>query len=108
MVTVSAAGINVVPVAKSGDSDGTISNYIAGAEELASGISVYPNPVTDFIFLNNDQEIERIDAVDGMGRPIPQLWKSGNTIDFREYPTGIYTLKVKSKRSTQTIRIVKK
>jgi hypothetical protein len=76
-----------------------------------AGIVVYPNPVNDKLYIRNDNENVSVILTDELGRTIIYQ-KAGEgketVIDVSKVAAGIYTLKVISKNSGQSIiKIIK-
>ena len=73
-----------------------------------SKIKVYPNPTSDFVTVNSDDEkIDRILVYNMQGRVITNkggINKTNYTVDLSAYPTGVYILKVNDK----SYKVIKK
>ena len=72
-------------------------------------IKVYPNPTSDFLFIENEYLIESMEIIDLMGKI---YWKEVqfdlNQIDLSSLPVGIYYLKIRKKEGREMIeKIVK-
>ena len=77
------------------DFDGkfTYSN-IASLEYIRPQVNVYPNPATDKLYINTDnQTIDHVLIFDTMGKQI-NAQITDNTIDVALLPKGLYTIKV--------------
>lgn len=61
-----------------------------------SGLSIYPNPVQDFLRLNNasNQIIERVEVMSLQGQLMKQFIRPKNEILLSDLPSGLYLLKV--------------
>ena len=72
-------------------------------------VAIYPNPVTDFLFINTEESIDFIQVYDLAGRKLASLdnW-TDNRIDFSEYAVGTYIIQVTSGERNQTIKVIKK
>ncbi|MBN2662016.1 MAG: T9SS type A sorting domain-containing protein [Bacteroidales bacterium] len=95
-------------------SEGLHQNFITveAIDQVAEfGISVFPNPTSDFININSS-EIENFDVqiVDANGRSIINQNVAGNQtqIDFSNFANGIYILSINKNNQTQTFKLVKK
>ncbi|MXV38021.1 T9SS type A sorting domain-containing protein [Flavobacteriaceae bacterium Ap0902] len=79
-----------------------------GVNDFASNVklSIYPNPVEDFINIKVDGEIENIDIYSING----QLIKNANAhkINVSDLPKGVYILKIKTTNEFFTKKIIKK
>ncbi|MBC7426100.1 MAG: T9SS type A sorting domain-containing protein [Bacteroidia bacterium] len=74
-----------------------------------SSITVYPNPASDFIFINNipsDVSIEKAELISATGQYIdlPELNKAG--LDIRNVIPGFYILKLYSNKGNSLYRVV--
>lgn len=68
----------------------------------SNNITVYPNPVSEYLSISGIDESEQIIITDSQGKDI--FKKSGSFIDVKNLPAGIYILTVKSKQ----IKFIKK
>lgn len=75
-----------------------------------SKLSVYPNPTTSFINIqNNDGEkIESITIGDLTGRTVKYVDQSSNKINVQDLPKGVYLLKIKTDKGFKIEKIIKK
>ncbi|WP_422858989.1 T9SS type A sorting domain-containing protein [Flagellimonas sp. S174] len=88
---------------------------VEGPEDI-SNIAAYPNPVTDLLTLewqDNERQVTKIILFSGIGRQLYEKTissRQGNTqLDFGIYPTGHYILSVYYTDSTRkTFHILKK
>ena len=81
-------------------------------ENTSSEVSIYPNPASEHVFVNCHNNIlsAKLYDVNGNEMLIKQDTRmfSGQTItdiDVRDFPIGIYFLKVTSSGETQTKKI---
>lgn len=95
-------------------SEGLHQNFITveAVDQVAEfGISVYPNPTSDFININSS-EIENFDVliVDVNGRSIINQNVAGNQtqIDFSNFANGIYILSINKNNQVETYKLIKK
>ncbi len=74
-------------------------------------IKVYPNPAGSSIYLNSDLHHVEIEytIIDVKGVPCygGQIQDSGQVIELGGLPSGIYFLKVKSEKGTETCRFIR-
>jgi V8-like Glu-specific endopeptidase len=75
-------------------------------------VFIYPNPVQDRFYLGNLKSIESIDlqVFNGAGEELVNVQGRGaqNAIDISTLKSGIYFLRLTTKRGTQSLRFVKK
>ncbi|KAA6440866.1 T9SS type A sorting domain-containing protein [Dyadobacter flavalbus] len=75
--------------------------------KFASSISVYPNPVSDFLNIDEWSTISKVSAVTADGRIV---YNSGlqsiKTIDVRDWQSGIYILKIVKKDGSSSAQKV--
>jgi hypothetical protein len=67
---------------------------------------VYPNPVNDFLYIENKENIVSARIYNSLG----QLIMETNTkiIDFIKLKSGVYILQINSDKETTVKRIIKK
>lgn len=68
-------------------------------------LSVYPNPATDYIFIESNEELS-VNLIDLNGK-LQRVSMERNRIDLTSIARGIYMLQVRAKGQTKTIRIIK-
>jgi len=78
------------------------SSVVMNNEELqkAAEISIFPNPVTDFINIVNNESIHNLEIIDSNGKVLKRFEAiETNTIgiDLSNLPTGIYIARIGSK-----------
>ncbi|MGV0922612.1 T9SS type A sorting domain-containing protein [Empedobacter tilapiae] len=73
-------------------------------------IKVYPNPVSDFVKINNlsSEKIESITIGDLTGRTVKYVDRKSSTIDVQSLPNGVYLLKIKTDKGMKIEKIIKK
>ena len=88
-----------------------VNNDSLGTSEVvknSSKFNIYPNPTSDFVTVNSDDEkIDRILVYNMQGRVITNkggINKTNYTVDLSAYPTGVYILKVNDK----SYKVIKK
>lgn len=81
-----------------------------GTNDLnAQMFSIYPNPVETVLFINSKQSIELVEIFDETGRKLNQINQvTDGIIDFSQYKSGIYLLRVHTDKAMQTVRVIKK
>jgi type IX secretion system substrate protein/metallopeptidase family M12-like protein len=72
-------------------------------------VRFYPNPVTDFFYIENAESISAVKVVDMIGRIVSlKNSNSGNvTIDFRDFSQGQYVVILDSGKGNRIIKVVK-
>jgi hypothetical protein len=68
--------------------------------------TIYPNPVSDLLNIKNVYNLKSMSLYNPLGQLI--LESKNETIDFNQYQSGIYTLKIYSSNGVETRRIIKK
>lgn len=86
----------------------TIQNTLGLHEnELISNISVYPNPVKDFLNFKTEQNILKVEIYDIAGRKLSSNSVSENKIDLSKLETGNYILKLHVEKGIVNTKIIK-
>lgn len=104
--------------------NGTIQNYDAEAHEegvfectsagpsnvleesFSSDIVIYPNPSSSEVSIKSSSEIHEVIIFDALGKIVQQ--EATATFSVANLANGVYTFAIKSDRSTETKRFVKK
>ncbi|WP_449397970.1 choice-of-anchor J domain-containing protein [Chryseobacterium wanjuense] len=73
----------------------------------SKSISVYPNPVTDYLTIKSDEKINNVEVFDVSGRKV-NADLDGNKVDLRGLNSGTYILTVNTAKGKVTEKIVKK
>lgn len=68
-------------------------------------VQVYPNPTHDKIYVSSFLDIESIEVLDLLGRPLQTVYRS--EIDLSQFPSGRYFLKIVTKSNVSMHGIVK-
>jgi hypothetical protein len=72
-------------------------------------VSLYPNPTTDYLYIQSDLEIKEIQISDLNGRMINNLDFAANKLNLSALQTGIYFAKISDVNGNITIeKIIKK
>lgn len=84
-------------------------NQTAGLNSIIDdGVSVFPNPVTDYLQITSSKAFQQIAVLDQNGSIIKQFVPSNNLYDIRELASGIYTILLTfSGNETKHIQVVK-
>ena len=84
--------------------------YLVTGLEKTSGLRIYPNPVTNDLHIElQDQKDYNFKLIDLQGRIIKEIWTSPaiRSIILKEIPTGTYILRIQSKDFITYRKIVK-
>ena len=84
-------------------------NHDGFAEPEENRMVVYPNPTKDHVTILTEEDIQHIAVVNLMGQTISQYSLQGVTqfaIDTNPYPSGVYLLKISTKKGTSAHRLV--
>ena len=84
------------------------STGISGAS--ASGISIYPNPTNDRVWISGIEEFSEIEVLSNTGKMLLKLSNDGKnetSIDMTAFSNGIYQLKLTGNKSTAIRKIIK-
>ncbi|UTX46617.1 T9SS type A sorting domain-containing protein [Chryseobacterium sp. MA9] len=73
-------------------------------------VNFYPNPVVDYLYINNDSRIKDVEVYTVSGQRIlsETVNAEKGSVDMRRAPAGIYILKVNTERGSQSLKIIKK
>ncbi len=85
------------------------SEYLAIQEIEKKSFSVYPNPTSDLINIESENEIVKsIEINDVNGRLIPLNNINNQTIDISSFANGTYFLKINSNTGEEVHKVIKK
>ncbi|MDR4893360.1 MULTISPECIES: T9SS type A sorting domain-containing protein [unclassified Chryseobacterium] len=107
------------------DADGNIRNALTpdlGSFEFTAAVlavneaakkntvNVYPNPVVDYLYINNDSRIKDIEVYNVSGQRIlsETINAEKGSVDLRRTAAGVYILKVNTEKGSQSLKIIKK
>jgi hypothetical protein len=80
-------------------------------EELTSSVNIYPNPVSDKLYIKTEAEIEEVVVYDVYGRVQnlrnSETQKLRNSIDVTDLNSGVYFVKVRTENGNIVKRIIK-
>jgi len=79
---------------------------ITAAEDPLANISVSPNPVTDFLFVNAPFPLQKVTITDVVGRSA-DVSSEGKQIDLRSFQPGLYLIRVAHGNRNRTLKIVR-
>jgi hypothetical protein len=81
---------------------------ITGIEQEEIMVSVYPNPVKDYLYIDSPYPIQHLELSDCLGRPIQTFSNVRQlTLSLINNPPGIYILRIKSGTRLKTLKIIK-
>lgn len=69
-------------------------------------ISIYPNPFTDIITIQSEDEILMLQMFDALGKRI-EITTNSNKINTTNLKSGMYFLKVEGNNSIQIFKLIK-
>ena len=81
---------------------------LSTSEVAIAKIQVYPNPVSDRIFIKSEGPVDSVKMYNILGKEISVNRFDNLTVDVSSLSSGLYLLKLKSSTSEQTFKIVKK
>jgi hypothetical protein len=72
-------------------------------------VSVYPNPVTDVLYINAAENMSMVTVYDMMGKTVRTLTPNALnlTIDTAELPAGAYMVKVDMGETSKIVKVIK-
>lgn len=79
-------------------------------EKSKSSIKAYPNPATNIVVIELDEEIQSAEIVNALGQSFTAKYhQSGNTITFdvANLPKGVYFIQLSTKSPLGTVKFVK-
>lgn len=73
-------------------------------------VSAYPNPVTDFLYINNDTRIKDVEVYNVSGQRVlsETINAEKGSVDMRRVTAGVYILKINTEKGSQSLKIIKK
>ena len=82
-------------------------------DDLSPELTIYPNPVHDFLTMETDAEQTRVTVriVDMTGQIVQMEeleWFTRTELDLRELKAGLYMIQVHSDQMNRVVRIIKK
>lgn len=115
-LTISESGVYKVEVAVGNCTSSNAREYsITGLEDelSGSGVSYYPNPVTDLLTVRvaNSDHVNRVDLISSTGVRLESAKIKNNeaVIDMRDHPSGLYLIKlIGTNNSVSTFKILRK
>lgn len=71
-------------------------------------LKVYPNPTTDFIYIDSNKKIEEVVVYNVSGQMLEMSYENMDTLDFSNYSSGIYFIKVKTDHEEKIFKVIRK
>ncbi|MDR6369504.1 hypothetical protein J2795_000259 [Chryseobacterium bernardetii] len=73
-------------------------------------VTAYPNPVIDFLYINNDNRIKEVEVYNVSGQRIlsETINAQKGSVDMRGATAGVYIVKVNTEKESQSLKIIKK
>ena len=79
---------------------------VATTDELAAEVSIYPNPVSDKLFIRSDVKLEQIEVTNAVGQLI-MTTEGTDRLDVSTFENGLYFLKVISEGKYKVLSFTK-
>lgn len=79
-----------------------------GAQNTKAELSVYPNPVTETVFIRTDESVKNVSIFSANGSLVKSANGNVKSIDVRSLTTGMYIVKITTPTATVTKKIIKK
>jgi Secretion system C-terminal sorting domain len=84
-----------------------VSGVLGTSDVKKLSYKMYPNPTSDFAVIETAEKINSIEVFDFSGKKLNAPF-SGNKVDLRSLPVGVYILNINTPKGIVTDRIVKK
>ncbi len=76
--------------------------------ELSTGISLYPNPAKDILYIKGDvSNVKSIEVYSVIGQSVMQIKKSFKEINLSNLQSGLYLIKLNTDETSGVYRIIK-
>ncbi len=82
-----------------------VTGKIAGVIENSDISRIYPNPASDYIYLDNIQ-FTSLQIFDAMGNIVLTTTEPSTKVDIRNLPNGVYNLRTFTINNNQTYRLI--
>lgn len=94
---------------KMNEEDGTFSySKVQSVQFGKATVSVFPNPTHDFIEIKNIESVKTLELFDQNGRLLREFSNtSNNRLDLRDFPKGVYHLKIGTTGTFSVVKVVK-
>ena len=80
------------------------SNILATQDILKNKLKIYPNPTSDFIFIENVRTNSLVKIIDVSGKIVLEKKLSGNSIDVKSLSKGIYFIEIEGNKPLKFIK----
>jgi len=71
-------------------------------------LKLYPNPVSDKLFISTKEQIEHVDIYNINGQLVKQTDIVANGVDVSQLPNGLYMIQIQTNTNTTTQKFLKK
>jgi len=92
-------------------SNSTVSlELVTGFEDIQNlGVTIGPNPATDFVMINTDENGIKAELVDVSGNVVSEtkLQSGSNQLDLKNYPNGMYLLRISKDQKVGIFKLMK-
>lgn len=81
---------------------------VSAPTEIATEMSIYPNPTTGMLNVASNDEIDSIEIFNSIGTTVVSSNVAGNSsaIDMSNLPNGMYFVRVSTSNGTETVKVV--
>lgn len=79
-----------------------------GVQNSRTELTVYPNPVTDTVFIRTDENVKNVSIFSANGNLVRSSDSNMKSIDVRGLTAGMYMVKITTPSGTVTKKIIKK
>ena len=80
---------------------------VTNTQDLYTNISIYPNPVTDFLYLDTNENWTKAEIFDVSGRIIRAVSLSSQSIDVNSLESGTYFVRLRNGDRVGRVKFVK-
>lgn len=70
-------------------------------------VAIYPNPASDFIYVNNSEEVKRITILNSTGAIVKSIDGRQHEINCTGIDSGIYFLQITTPKGKKTFKFIK-
>ncbi len=75
---------------------------------LVAGISLYPNPASDMVYIKSAHQIRQVEVYNGIGQVVFKQKGNTETIDISHLESAMYFVKLSTDSASKTIKLIKK
>ncbi|MCL2510851.1 MAG: T9SS type A sorting domain-containing protein [Bacteroidales bacterium] len=75
--------------------------------ELNNAVQLYPNPVTEHLYMKSDVTIDRVVIYDLTGKVVKQVEQPGISVDLKDLSSGFYLLRVTTAQGEAMQKFIK-